>query len=112
MLDVDYSSDDAESEKKIYMTTRSQKKYNNRTTGRKINSESQKEENIKRQTGLQKARETRKKNNRCATCGDIGHFATECPNNMCGKCASLGKRDVTDHLSKHCPYLTEDEKGK
>jgi predicted aspartyl protease len=99
VLDTDYSSDG--NEREIYMTTRS---------GRKVNSESQKERSMKQQNGLQRARETRRANTICGTCGTKGHFATECQNQACGKCADLGKGIMTDHLTKNCKYLTEGEK--
>src|SRR6266487_855850 len=94
--DTDYSS---ENEYEMYeITIRS---------GRKVRSEPPREQNVKR---AQKARETRKNKNCCTICGGIGHFAKECMNERCGKCADLGKPDETGHLTKNCPYLTEDDK--
>src|SRR5947207_761604 len=103
VFDTVYSSeeDNNENEKGIFMTTRS---------GRKVNSESQKEQNIKHQDRTKRARETRRKNNCCIICGGVGHFASECMNERCGKCVDLGKPDETGHLTKNCPYLTEEEK--
>ena len=91
--DTDYSS---ENEYEMYeMTTRS---------GKKVRSESQKEQDMRR---AQKARETRKSKNICTICETAGHFATECMNERCEKCAEMGKPDETGHLTKNCPYLTE-----
>src|SRR5207248_2736892 len=68
VFDTEYSSeeeDNNENKKGIFMITRS---------GRKVNSESQKEQNFKHQDRTKKARETRRKNNCCIICGGVGHF--------------------------------------
>jgi hypothetical protein len=111
---LDYTEESSEDEKEIYeVGTRSGRKYAPYRRDKKVEFEKEQEPvqqnaRIKKNEGLNRAREKKRLLNKCNRCGEVGHFGTECPrvlqHAVCTRCGKIG------HEWNKCPQYPIEKK--